>query len=156
MSILSGELSTKDIKTQGIYKLNHLLNIVLSTGIPSELILVGDNFESDPVIYLTFAKILQENIDPWTYWNKLSKTRPFKVTRVQNAKLLYKFHQLKSMLNRFHTTQSMNRIKIKIFIRKKNPDDVIHIPPELSSHGHIIEGFTSSEILETQRPISIN
>ena len=55
-SLWDGDLSPRDITHQGLYKLNQLLDIINMTDIPDELVLMGDNFESDPVIYLSFLK----------------------------------------------------------------------------------------------------
>jgi len=57
-SLFQGELATKDIKSQGFYKFNTIVNILLMTGIPDDLVLMGDGFESDTIIYLALASIL--------------------------------------------------------------------------------------------------
>ncbi len=78
--LLNNELVTKDIKNQGYYKLNHLLNIISMTGIPSELVLMGDNRESDHIIYTFFAEILKKKSDPWAVWNKSKGHKLFTMT----------------------------------------------------------------------------
>jgi phosphatidate phosphatase APP1 len=43
-SFFEGDLSTKDLRSQGFYKLNTIVNILLMTGIPDELVLICDCF----------------------------------------------------------------------------------------------------------------
>jgi hypothetical protein len=93
-SVLEDELTTKDLKTQGFYKLNHLVSILLMTGIPNEIVLMGDGFESDKLIYLTLAAVLIDRLDPWKVWNQLKKQESFKLTAKQNVQFLSKFYQL--------------------------------------------------------------
>lgn len=127
-SFLEGDLTTKDLKGQGLYKLNHLIDILLMTGVPDELILMGDNFESDPVIYLTLAKMLKTNIDPWIIWNSIKTTDIFQLKRKQNSQLLNKIFQLNNLLNRKKKNSPNKNIQIKIYIRKRTPDDSLAIP----------------------------
>lgn len=132
-SFLEGELTAKDLKTQGLYKLNHLLDILLMTGIPDELVLMGDNFESDPAIYLTLAKILREDIDPWVVWNRIKEHDIFQLKKKQNSQFLNKIYQLDNLLTRkrrdigFHNPSK--KIMIKIYIRKRFLADEL-APPE--------------------------
>ena len=70
------------------------------TGIPDELTLMGDNFESDPIIYLTLAKILTLNIDPWIIWNNIRDEEIFQLKKKQNSQLLNKVFQLDNLINR--------------------------------------------------------
>ena len=132
-SFLEGELTAKDLKTQGLYKLNHLLDILLMTGIPDELVLMGDNFESDPAIYLTLAKILREDIDPWVVWNRIKEHDIFQLKKKQNSQFLNKIYQLDNLLTRkrkdlgFHNPSK--KIMIKIYIRKRFLADELS-PPE--------------------------
>jgi hypothetical protein len=128
-SFLEGDLTTKDLKGQGLYKLNHLIDILLMTGVPDELILMGDNFESDPVIYLTLAKMLISNIDPWIIWNSIKGTDIFQLKRKQNSQLLNKIFQLNNLLNRKKKLTPEKKMQIKIFIRKRTLDDKLSIPP---------------------------
>jgi hypothetical protein len=127
-SFLEGDLTTKDLKGQGLYKLNHLIDILLMTGVPDELILMGDNFESDPVIYLTLAKMLTLNIDPWIIWNSIKGTDIFQLKRKQNSQLLNKIFQLNNLLNRKKKLTPEKKMQIKIYIRKRTPDDQLIIP----------------------------
>ncbi len=127
-SFLDGELTTKDLKLQGLYKLNHLLDILLMTGIPDEMILMGDNFESDPAIYLTLAKILKDDIDPWVIWNELKQQDIFQLKKKQNAQFLNKIYQLDNLLSRKRKGNKGKRISIRIYIRKRFPHDELIAP----------------------------
>ena len=126
-SFLEGDLTAKDLKGHGIYKLNHLLDILLMTGVPEELILMGDNFESDPIIYLTLAKILTLSIDPWIIWNSIKDESIFQLKRKQNSQLLNKIFQLNNLLNRKYKNNSGKKVLIKIYIRKKYIEDKLNI-----------------------------
>jgi len=129
-SFLEGELTTKDLKYQGLYKLNHLLDILLMTGIPDELVLMGDNFESDPAIYLTLAKILREDIDPWVVWNSIKEQDLFQLKKKQNSQFLNKIYQLDNLITRRRKDKKNKRPVIKIYIRKRFKTDVL-TPPEV-------------------------
>lgn len=93
-SLNEGVLTPKDLKNQGFYKLNQLVNIILMTGIPNHLILMGDGFESDVFIYATLAAILQDKTDPWKIWNLIKKENEFRLTSKQTSQFLSKFYQL--------------------------------------------------------------
>lgn len=117
-SFFEGDLSTKDLKSQGFYKLNSIVNILLMTGIPNDLVLVGDGFESDTIIYLTLAALMVGNYDPWTLWNHIKKEESFKLTNQQHFRFLSKFYQLKNMCEASPVKD------LKIFIRcKKGMDE---------------------------------
>ena len=127
-SFLEGDLTSKDFKGQGLYKLNHLLDILLMTGAPDELVLMGDNFESDPIIYLTLAMILTMQIDPWIIWSSIKSEDIFKLKRKQNSQLLNKIFQLDNLLTRRKKDKSKNQMLIKIYIRKRHAEDVLSLP----------------------------
>lgn len=129
-SFLEGDLTAKDLKGQGIYKLNHLLDILLMTGVPDELTLMGDNFESDPIIYLTLAKILTLNIDPWIIWNSIKDEDIFQLKRKQNSQLLNKIFQLNNLVNRKYKNSVAKKVAIKIYIRKRSINDQLIISPK--------------------------
>lgn len=112
-SFFEGEMTTKDLKSQGFYKLNSIVNILLMTGIPDDLVLVGDGFESDTIIYLSLAAILVGRYDPWTLWNNIKREESFKLTNQQHFRFLSKFYQLKNM------SDAKPRGKLKIYIRCK-------------------------------------
>jgi phosphatidate phosphatase APP1 len=113
-SFFEGDLSAKDLKSQGFYKLNNIVNILLMTGIPDDLVLIGDGFESDTIIYLTLAAVLVGRYDPWTLWNQIKKEESFKLTNQQHFRFLSKFYQLKNM------SEAHPRGKLKIYIRCKH------------------------------------
>ena len=113
-SFFEGDLSTKDLRSQGFYKLNNIVNILLMTGIPDELVLIGDGFESDTLIYLTLAAVLMGKYDPWTLWNNVKREESFKLTNQQHFRFLSKFYQLKNM------SDAHPRTKLKIHIRCKS------------------------------------
>ncbi len=126
-SFLEGELVTKDIKIQGLYKLNQLLDILLMTGMPDELTLMGDNFESDPTIYVTLLKILIQKEDPWSFWNSLRKKAIFKMKKSQKSQLLNKIYQIDNMAIRKKRLDPNFQPKINIYIRKKSKTDELNL-----------------------------
>ena len=98
------------------------------TGIPDELVLMGDNFESDPTIYLTLTKILREDIDPWVIWNDIKEQDIFQLKKKQNSQFLNKIYQLDNMLTRKRKETHGKRPTIKIYIRKRFKDDKLIAP----------------------------
>jgi phosphatidate phosphatase APP1 len=110
-SLSEGVLTPKDMKKQGFYKLSQLVNILSMTGIPDELVLMGDGFESDNFIYLTLAAILVDQVDPWKIWNQIKKESAFKLTTKQNFQFLSKFYQIGEK------TKNKGPIKLDIHIR---------------------------------------
>jgi hypothetical protein len=136
-SPLKGDLRPKDIKLQGLYKLNHLLDIILMTGIPSELVLIGDNFESDPTIYLTLTKILKSELDPWTIWKSIIKEKNLKLTQKQNFLLLNKIFQVNNQLKKYQIFGN-GPIQIRIFIRRCFKDDQLLIPEIFQEEKNIV------------------
>lgn len=138
-SFLEGELTTKDLKFQGLYKLNHLLDILLMTGIPDELVLMGDNFESDPAIYLTLAKVLSEDIDPWVIWNEIKEQDIFQLKKKQNSQFLNKIYQLDNLLTRKKKSGGGKKIALKIYIRKRFKDDVLITPPGFLKQKRLVD-----------------
>ena len=97
-NLLETVLTLKDIKTQGIYKLGHLLDILLMVGIPDELVLMGDNFESDPLIYASVVSLLEGRSKPWDLWQKLKQYPSFRSTLKQEGLLLNKIYQIAETL----------------------------------------------------------
>lgn len=110
-SFFEGDLSTKDLKSQGFYKLNTIVNILLMTGIPDDLVLIGDGFESDTLIYLTLAAVLVGRYDPWTLWNNIKREESFRLTNQQHFRFLSKFYQLKNM------SDAHPKGRLRIYIR---------------------------------------
>jgi phosphatidate phosphatase APP1 len=138
-SFLDGDLSAKDLKEQGLYKLNHLIDILLMTGIPDELILMGDNFESDPIIYLTLVQILTKKVDPWIIWNNIREEDIFKLKRKQNSQLLNKIFQLNNLINRKKKQNIEKSMMIKIYIRKRFEKDQLSISSAFQNETKLIE-----------------
>ena len=64
------------------------------TGLPDELVLMGDGFESDPLIYMIFVSILKGHSDPWFIWNSLKEHKALKFNNNQNSKFLIKLYNL--------------------------------------------------------------
>jgi len=133
LSPLNSELTRRDIKKQGLYKLNHLLDILIMTGIPDELILMGDNYESDPLIYLTIAHFLREETDPWTFWNEIKEKSAFLLQPKQNAQILNKLYQVDNLLKRERKKFPHKKTHIEILIRKRFENDGITIPEEYTN-----------------------
>ncbi len=137
-NLFEDNLTPKDLKVQGLYKLNHLLDILLLTGIPKKLVLMGDNFESDPIIYLSLACLLKQSQDPWQLWNYLRKEDAFKMNKKQNSSLLNKIYQISTLLSSW-MVNNPEGVEIKIFIRKKVDEDKLDIPGPVSEHLNLIE-----------------
>lgn len=141
-NLLEGELTPKDIKMQGLYKLGHLIDIVLMAGIPNNLALIGDNYESDPLIYVLFSKILKGRKDPRHVWKTIKKYSIFKTSSLQNAKLLNKIYQLGNLKQKFsHNGEDEYTLNIQIYIRKKYKDDVISLPEDLKAELNTIKAY---------------
>jgi len=137
LSLFEGQLRPKDLKIQGLYKLNHLLDILAMTGIPDELVLMGDNFESDALIYLTLALFLSTPIEPWKLWHLIQTLESFKLSKRQDTIFLSKLFQLKNALKNF-SINSTNVPKISIFIRKKGSETSLELPSFLQEVAPIL------------------
>lgn len=111
LSWASGELSPKDIKKQGFYKLDALVDILEFSSLPDELVLMGDGFEADISIYLALRSILVEKRDPWQVWNHIRKLESFKLTIKQNFTFLQRLNKLASV------AKKKDHIKMTIYIR---------------------------------------
>ncbi len=116
-SFLEGDLTPKDLTAQGFYKLNQLVDILLMTGIPDVLVLMGDCFESDRLIYLTLASILVGKHDPWSVWNAIKKERSFQLTTKQHFSFLSKFYRLGPL------AKAKDEVQLEILIRCR-PDSL--------------------------------
>jgi hypothetical protein len=137
-NFLELDLTPKDLKVQGMYKLNHLLDILLMVGVPDEIILVGDNFESDPIIYLALCSLLKGEMDPWKFTNFLGGLDSFQMNKKQEARLLSKSYQIVSSLGQWNKNKDRH-IKIKIYIRKKALEDKIIVPKILEKNLPLLE-----------------
>ncbi|MFT6070263.1 MAG: hypothetical protein ACJAT2_001742 [Bacteriovoracaceae bacterium] len=141
-SFFEGDLTTKDLKVQGLYKLNHLLDILLMAGIPKDIVLMGDNFESDPIIYLTMAMILKQDHEPWKLWKIVKSQDSFQLNRKQNGQFLNKIFQLNNMIGRLPY-----EVNLKIYIRKKANEETIKVPAKFKGRLPLIELYDGKPLL---------
>lgn len=132
-NLLELDLTPKDLKVQGMYKLNHLLDIILMVGLPEELILMGDNFESDPIIYLALSSLLKDEMDPWKFIQFLDRQDSFQMNKKQKAHLLSKSYQIGSLVDKRQKSTHPLPL-IKIHIRKKVSEDSIDVPKMLRNN----------------------
>lgn len=144
-SFLEADLTPKDLKIQGLYKLNHLLDILLMAGIPKELVLMGDNFESDPVIYLTMAMVLKQDFEPWKLWKIVKSQDSFQLNKKQNSQFLNKIYQLNNMISRLD-----HKVDLKIYIRKKANEEAIKVPASFEKRASLIELYDGKPVLAEQ------
>ncbi|MGB0454754.1 MAG: phosphatase domain-containing protein [Bacteriovoracaceae bacterium] len=146
-SLFQGQLTPKDLKIQGLYKLNHLLDILLMTGLPNELVLMGDNFESDPVIYSALSLLLQEKTPAWSLWKKMKQNEKFQLTKRQNAQVLNKIYQIESSIENIKAQNGgQYNPKVQIYIRKKANEPSPNLPGIFypgDSIVHLYDGKTS-------------
>lgn len=133
-SIFDQGLAPKDLKHQGSYKLGQLLDILTMSGVPNELTLMGDNFESDPLIYISLSSIVRHEMDPWEVWQRLKKHSAFSFTSKQDTEILNKIFHLQSLLD-----GKGKDINIKILIRKKGDDDKLRLPNTFEDSRNLIE-----------------
>ncbi len=155
-SLFEMDLTPKDLKIQGLYKINHLLDILLLTGIPDELVLMGDNFESDPIIYLSLTALLLETQDPWQLWNYLRKMDAFQMNKKQNSILLNKVYQISNLLMARNESGGETP-KIKIFIRKKVDEDELNVPEDfhqLTQYLELYEGLPPDLAIEESQKLT--
>ncbi len=115
LSYIPADLSPKDLKIQGFYKLNQLFNIILMVGIPKELVLMGDNHESDPAIYATLALALGSKLEAWQIWKRVNTLPEFQFTNQQNIQILGKLYQIENAKK-----LATYKTKTKILIRALN------------------------------------
>lgn len=148
LSILDLDLTPKDLKIQGLYKLNHLLDILVLTGIPEELVLMGDNFESDPVIYLSLANLLNGHQEPWQIWNYLRKIDAFQMNKKQNSILLNKVYQIHNQLTQRKKTNPKD-IDIKIYIRRKVDENELQVPEAVRQYLPLVELYNGPSQVKT-------
>ena len=136
-SLLDAILTPKDVKTQGFYKLNYLVSILLMTGVPDELALIGDGFESDPLIYLTLTSLLQGNREPWNIWREVKKLKNFRMNRKQDSIFLNKIYQLQNEIQCKHKKPTITiHIRLPKYLEKKE------LPPTLfKKQKHLIRYY---------------
>jgi hypothetical protein len=137
-SPFDGQLTPKDLKSQGAYKLGALIHLLLMTGIPHELVLMGDGMESDALIYLSFWMLLRKKISPWDLWNMIKKEKPFALSVYQNAMLLNKMYQLDSLIQQ----QKNVSCHVKIYIRclSMNTLPLLQVPA-IKKYEHMIHYY---------------
>jgi phosphatidate phosphatase APP1 len=111
ISVFDGAMTSKDLKQQGFYKLGQLVDILLMTGIPDHIVLMGDGFESDPYIYLTLRSLIKDKADPWKLWSSIKNHSIFNLTTKQNSYFLTKFYRLSEL------SKQKGTIEFKIYIR---------------------------------------
>jgi hypothetical protein len=116
-----GMLRPKDVHAQGLHKLGRLLDIILMTGAPDEVALLGDTFESDLIIYLAFASILHNEYPPWFIWNELKREEPFRLVGRQHSHLLNKLYSVSNILR-----DAKVKPRLNIHIRAKNREEIEH------------------------------
>lgn len=117
ISIFNGDLSRKDLKRHGYYKLNQLVEILLMTGIPKELVLIGDGFESDTFIYLTLSSLIKDKVDPWKLWRSIKNNSIFNLNNKQDSIFLTKFYRLSEM------AKARPLVEMQIYIRSTDKND---------------------------------
>ena len=117
ISIFNGDLSRKDLKRHGYYKLNQLTEILLMTGLPKKLVLIGDGFESDTFIYLTLRSLIIDRTDPWKLWKSIKHHSIFNLNNKQDSNFLTKFYRLSELCRMARDTE------VEIFIRTTKDND---------------------------------
>lgn len=150
-SLFEWDLTPKDLKIHGLYKLNHLLDMLLMSGIPDNLVLMGDNFESDPAIYMALSKMLREDMDPWLIWKSLIKHDAFASNKKQDSQILNKIYQLQNLVNR-RDQEGLNRSNIKIFIRRKGEETEVNLPEGFKTQSHLIQLYEGHPDKESKEP----
>ncbi len=126
LSPFDNELTPKDLKVQGYYKLNELVNILLMTNVPEYCMLIGDGFESDPIVYLIIRSIIVEKKDPWDIWRAIKRSKKFQLSRSQQSRLLTGLNLLASMAEN-------KKVNLEIHIRcyENNIDSIKARPTEI-------------------------
>ncbi len=112
-SPFEGQLTPKDLKSQGTYKLGSLIQVLLMTGIPDELMLMGDGMESDATIYLSLWMLIKEKLSPWDLWKMIKQEKAFRLSVYQDATLLNKMYQLESLIQQQRSSSCEMSIHIR-------------------------------------------
>jgi phosphatidate phosphatase APP1 len=136
LSLFPTDLFLKDINSHGVHKLSQLINIYLMTNIPKEIILIGDNSESDPIIYSIFSKIVDDNFTPDDLWSEIKTRKEFLFTNSQSLKFLNKLYQAKN-LNKKRKIKSITKVYIRSIPGTKNKK----MPKFLDQYHRKIEYF---------------
>tara|TARA_X000000950_G_scaffold221008_1_gene266204 strand:- start:921 stop:1874 length:954 start_codon:yes stop_codon:yes gene_type:complete len=135
-SLSPTDLIFKDVKAHGVHKLAQLLNIILMTDLPREIILIGDNSESDPVIYSITKYILSNHFNPDEIWGLIRDLNSFKLNNTQSLKILNRLYLLKNLID-----QKGRNTEVKIYIRKVPGVSSKSLPPFLSKTMNQIEFY---------------
>lgn len=114
-SLWHERLSFKDIKIHGNYKLHSILDILIMTGIPKNLVLIGDSSETDAEIYLLVKEILTSDSSAWELWQRLKDKKCFLLTARQSSQIIRKINLLKSKIKLAKGRGT--KIDVQIFIR---------------------------------------
>lgn len=96
-SFFNQELTTKDIKHQGFYKLATIVDILIMCQLPQEIVLVGDGFESDMLIYIVIRLLIVNKMDPYQLWKDLSLNKEFTLNAKQKSQFLLKVYELSNL-----------------------------------------------------------
>jgi phosphatidate phosphatase APP1 len=112
-SFSSNELTPKDIKKQGFYKMNHLIHILQMCQSPSKIVLMGDSYESDLIIYSSIRALIHERIDHYILYKTLIQKHHFTLNSMQTASFLLDLAKLQEMTK-------IIRPEIEIYIRCLN------------------------------------
>lgn len=110
-SYSEGFYSPKDLKHQGFHKLYQLLQLIKLVGVPKELSLIGDGFESDELIYLILSSVLKRTIEPWALWNYIKSMKAFSFTTKQSVIFL-------DLLYYIYEKSKGKKLEINIHIRR--------------------------------------
>jgi phosphatidate phosphatase APP1 len=111
-------LTLKDMKNQGLYKLNQIINLLTRNGAPSELVLMGDIVEADLLIYSLIACLLTTRYDPWNLWQEIRELDLFLFNETQDAMITRSFHWLAQEAEKLR--QQNKTIEVQIYIRLLN------------------------------------
>lgn len=136
-SFFNQELTTKDIKHQGFYKLATIVDILLMCQLPQDIVLVGDGFESDMLIYIIIKLLIVDKVDPYQLWKDISRKKEFILNAKQKSQFLLKVYELSSLSRKKWNSQVhiyircnqtiMSSIKSRDLENKKLNDQIKHV-----------------------------
>ena len=143
-NLLDKKLTRKDIRIHGIYKLNQILDTLIMTGPPDHLVLVGDNFESDPTIYLCLAKLLVDSPPPWEMWRLLDRIDAIRTNRKQKSQLLNKIYRISDQMDAWR--RGGRDVDLRIRIRRAGGEDRPRVPEVLRGHLGLVELYDGGAV----------
>ncbi len=123
-SLWHERLSFKDLLVHGNYKLQAMLDILIMTGIPEDLVLIGDSSETDPEIYLLLKNLLTSEQSIWELWKEFKDLKCFQLTNAQSSQILRKINLLKGKINLAKGRGI--KVSIQIYIRKVGLIESMH------------------------------